>query len=89
MRCYCYATHCLLCVQVYRLLESIEMVVRGHLNISHIAHEYTPGDGLHLSIITDILQNDDILCAWEEISAVNVHVRIYVERYSLELLKYI
>ena len=80
---------CLLSMQVYRLLESIEIVVCGHLNITHMAHEYTPGDDLRSVIITDILQNDDILCAWEEISAVNAQVCIpkYVEQYSLELLK--
>ena len=82
---------CLLSMQVYRLLESIEIVVRGHLNITRMAHECTPGDDLRSVIITDILQNDDILCAWEEISAVNAHVcnPKYVEQYSLELLKYI
>ena len=70
-------------LQVYKLMERIEVVLRHHLNI-HKIKNYCPGEDLRTPVEQDILSNASVLSQWENIS-INVPERF--EEHSVTLLE--
>ena len=66
---------------VFMLMESIEMVLRQHLNIPDVL-TYVPGTDLRKHISKDVLENHDIMILWETIA----DIPDKYEQYSVELL---
>ncbi len=68
--------------EVAQLFESIEMVVRRHLEVSHVSSQ-SSDTSYGNTIIHEVLRNESILEQWERIAC---SVPLKYERYSVELL---
>lgn len=66
---------------VFRLVESIEMIVRGEMNTKH----YTPGGNVCVLITKKVIGDQDILSYWDTI--INDSIPLRYEQYSIELLE--
>ncbi len=66
---------------VFRLVQSIEMVVRQELNTQN----YLPGNDLCAQISEQVLNDQQILRCWEDI--IDGHIPLRYELYSIELLQ--
>ena len=72
-------------LQVYHLMELIELVVRQHLNIQN-AQAITPGTNIRQLIMKDVIKSESILSCWEVIAH---SIPTKYEPYSIELLQVI
>lgn len=72
-------------LQVYHLMESIELVTRRHLNVQN-AQVLTPGTNIHGLIVEDVIKSEPILSRWEAIAHT---IPTKYEPYSIELLQVI
>ena len=72
-------------LQVYHLMESIELVTRRHLNVQS-AQVLTPGTNIRRLIVEDVIKSEPILFRWEAIAHT---IPTKYEPYSIELLQVI
>ena len=72
-------------MQVYQLMESIELVCRQHLDVENV-HVLCTGMNLRKLISDDVLKSELVLGCWEVV-AQNISTKY--ERYSFELLQHI
>jgi hypothetical protein len=72
-------------VQVYHLMEAIELVARCHLNVQN-AQVYTPDTSIYGLIMEDVIKSQPILSRWEAIAH---SIPTKYEPYSIELLRII
>ena len=72
-------------MQVFRLIESIELVCRCHLNVKNV-RVLTSDVNIRKLIMDDVLQSQPVLECWEVISQC---IDAKYESYSMELLQHI
>ena len=70
-------------IQVFRLIEAIEMVVRQQLNVPNI-QSYQSDTDLRSGILKEALESQSVLSYWETVSDI---IPARYEKYSLELLR--
>ena len=70
-------------IQVFHLIEAIEMVVRKHLNVPNI-QSYQPDTDLRKVILKEALDPQSVLSYWETIADV---IPARYEKYRVELLR--
>ena len=68
---------------VFSFTQSLEMLVRKHLNVQDI-QTYIPGTDLRKVIIDKLLLSENIITLWEDIAQ---NIPSHYEKYSVELLK--
>ena len=73
------------CMQVYCLMESIELVTRQHLHLKNI-QVLSSGSNIQKLIMDDVLLSESVLACWEKVA---YHIPVKYEPYSLELLRHI
>ena len=66
-------------------MESIELVVRQHLNVQNIQVSI-PGTNIHRLIVEDVIKSESILSHWEALAHC---IPTKYEPYSMELLQVI
>ena len=72
-------------MQVYHLMESIELVTRQHLNLKNI-QVLASGTNMCKLIMDDMLLSESVLSCWETVA---YHIPAKYEPYSMELLRHI
>lgn len=71
--------------QVFNLMESVELIVRRHLNIEQ-KHTFISGTDVKKCILEEVMKADQVLTCWEVIAST---IPTKYELYSIELLKVI
>lgn len=75
--------HTIILIQVFHLIEVIEMVVRKYFNVP-IIQSYLPDTDLRELILKEALDSQSVLSYWETIADI---IPARYEEYSVELLR--